>query len=251
MDTQIVELIGRHHLTAELLRAGMEVATPVRDRGIDLIAYADIDERLTKFASCPIQMKAAMKRSFGLATKYKRVHNLLIAYVWHLEDFHRRVTYALTYQEAFSIAERLGWTRTASWNQGAYTTTRPSAEILSLLEPYRMTPEKWRAKVTGLMKYEEQEAQKAEGWHLYESGITPPDRARGLFMVIEAHFYRNPEAPDISAYASHWLWANQGRYDREAMELLIAKYPLPNAPRIQPGYSDWDSYGNPNYKANA
>jgi hypothetical protein len=32
------------------------------------------------------------------------------------------------------------------------------------------------------------------------------------------------------------------------MELLIAKYPLPNAPRIQPGFSDWDSYGKPNYK---
>src|SRR5438876_7603876 len=48
VDTQIVELIGRHHLTAELLRAGLEVATPVRDRGIDLIAYADIDKRLTK-----------------------------------------------------------------------------------------------------------------------------------------------------------------------------------------------------------
>jgi hypothetical protein len=252
MDTQIVELIGRHHLTAELLRAGLEVATPVRDRGIDLIAYADIDERLHTFASCPIQMKAAMKRSFGLATKYKRVHNLLIAYVWHLEDLYRRVTYALTYQEAFSIAEELGWTRTKSWKRGAYITTRPSAEILSLLEQYRMTPQKWREKVAGLlMEYGEQEAQKAEGWRLYQSGSTSADRARGLFMVIEAHFYRNPEAPGIPTYASHWLWANQRRYDREVVDLLIAKYPLPNAPRIQPGFSDWDSYGNPNYKVTA
>jgi hypothetical protein len=251
MDTQIVELIGKHHLTAELLAAGLEVATPVRDRGVDLIAYADIDERLTKFASCPIQMKAAMKRSFGLATKYKRVHNLLIAYVWHLADLHHRVTYALTYQEAFSIAEGLGWTSTESWNRGAYTTTRPSAKILSLLEPYRMTPQKWRAKVMGIMKREEQEAQKTEGWSLYESGSAAGDRARGLFMVIEAHFYRNPEAPGISTYASHWLWANQGRFDREVVELLMAKYPLPDAPRIQHGYSDWDSYGNPNYKITA
>lgn len=251
MDTQIVELIGRHHLTAELLHAGLEVAAPVRDRGIDLIAYADIDKRLTKFASCPIQMKAAMKRSFGLATKYARVHNLLIAYVWHLEDFNKRVTYALTYQEAFDIAEKLGWTRTKSWQRGAYTTTRPSAKIVSLLEPHRMTPPKWREKVMGLMEYEEREQQKIEGWSLYESGSTRVERARGLFMVIKAHFYRNPEAPNLSTYASHWLSASQGNFDREVMELLIAQYPLPSRPRIQRGYSDWDSYEHPGYKITA
>ncbi len=248
MDTQIVELIGRHHLTAELLRAGLEVATPVRDRGIDLIAYADIDERLTKFAACPIQMKAAMKRSFSLATKYARVHSLLIAYVWHLEDFNKRVTYALTYEEAFSIAKRLGWTNTASWKRGAYTTTQPSAEIVSLLEPYRMTPKRWMEKVVMLMEYEELEEQKIRGWNLYESSNTPGERARGLLMVIEAHFHRNPQAPSFATYASHWLWANHERYDRTVVDLLIARYPLPSHPRIQRGYSDWDSYGDPNYK---
>jgi len=252
MENQIVELIGRHHLTAELLRAGLEVAAPVRDRGIDLIAYADIDKRLTEFASCPIQMKAAMKRSFSLAAKYKRIHNLLIAYVWQLEDIHKRVTYALTYQEAFAIAEKLGWPRTDSWRRGCYTTTRPSAKIVSLLEPYLMTPEQWWKKVTGIiMEYEEREGQKRAGWNLYEHGKTAADRARGLSRIIEAHFHRNPKAPSLSTYASHWLWANQVRYDPEVMDLLVAKYPLPSHPRIQPGYSDWDSYGDPNYKITA
>ena len=69
MDTQLVELIGRQQLTSELPRAGLEVATPIRDRGIDLIAYSDIDERLTRFGSCPIQMKAAMAHSFSLAAR--------------------------------------------------------------------------------------------------------------------------------------------------------------------------------------
>jgi hypothetical protein len=148
MDTQLVELIGRQHLTSELLRAGLEVATPIRDRGIDLIAYADIDKRLTRFASCPIQMKAAMTRSFSLATKYERVRNLLIAYVWNLNDVHTTVVYALTYQEALAVAETLGWTRTVSWKEGAYSTTRPSARIVELLEPYKMTPDKWWRRVT-------------------------------------------------------------------------------------------------------
>ena len=154
MDTQIVELIGKQRLTSELLRAGLEVATPIRDRGIDLIAYADIDERLTQFAACPIQMKAATTRSFGLARKYAKVRNLLIVYIWHLDDPSQTVIYALTYQEALAIAEGLGWTKTKSWRflHRAYSTTQPSAEIVSLLEPYRITQDKWWQKITGLTK---------------------------------------------------------------------------------------------------
>lgn len=44
VDTQLVELAGRNWLASELLRAGLEVARPERDRGIDLIAYVDLDE---------------------------------------------------------------------------------------------------------------------------------------------------------------------------------------------------------------
>lgn len=36
VDTQLVELAGRNWLASELLRAGLEVARPERDRGIDL-----------------------------------------------------------------------------------------------------------------------------------------------------------------------------------------------------------------------
>lgn len=32
------------------------------------------------------------------------------------------------------------------------------------------------------------------------------------------------------------------------MDLLLAKYPLLDHPRIQRGYSDWDSFGNPGYR---
>lgn len=43
VDSQVVELLGRNRLIDELLRAGLEVAVPERDRGIDLIAYLDLD----------------------------------------------------------------------------------------------------------------------------------------------------------------------------------------------------------------
>jgi hypothetical protein len=42
MNSQIVDLIGRNWLVNELLQANLEVALPLRDRGIDLIAFADL-----------------------------------------------------------------------------------------------------------------------------------------------------------------------------------------------------------------
>jgi len=36
-DSQVIELLGRNLLVAELLQAGLEVALPIRDRGIDLV----------------------------------------------------------------------------------------------------------------------------------------------------------------------------------------------------------------------
>jgi hypothetical protein len=66
LDTQLVELAGRNWLASELLRAGVEIARPERDRGIDLIAYVDIDERVERFVARPIQMKAATGAVFSL-----------------------------------------------------------------------------------------------------------------------------------------------------------------------------------------
>lgn len=151
LDTQTIELLGRQRLAGELLAAGLEVAEPMRDRGVDLIAYAELDRQLNGFTAKPIQMKAARERSFGIWNKYQKIHDLIIAFVWHLESPSEAATYALTCQEAEAIATRLGWTGTASWTEkGLYTTTNPSAELCEELKQYRMTPEGWWRKVTGL-----------------------------------------------------------------------------------------------------
>lgn len=47
-DSQVVELLGRNRLIEELLLAGLEVALPLRDRRIDLIAYADLAARVSR-----------------------------------------------------------------------------------------------------------------------------------------------------------------------------------------------------------
>jgi hypothetical protein len=85
-DSQVVELLGRNRLVSELLSAGLEVALPMRDRGIDLIAFADLRTKVKRFIACPIQMKAASEAAFSVQRKYSRIRNLLLTYVWYVGD---------------------------------------------------------------------------------------------------------------------------------------------------------------------
>jgi hypothetical protein len=152
VDKRVVELIGRNRLIDELLRAGLEVAVPARDRGIDLIAYVELKSLATKFIARPIQMKAASAESFSIDRKYAKVHGLILAFVWHVQDPDETVTYALSYPEALDVARARGWTKTPSLHEGSYTMTHPSHEVKKLLRRYEMTPDKWWRKIVGSAK---------------------------------------------------------------------------------------------------
>jgi hypothetical protein len=153
VDTQLVELAGRNWLASELLRAGLEVAKPERDRGIDLIAYLDLDEVSGNFHACPIQMKAATGAVFSLNPKYAKFPRLILTYVWNLADSTKTKCFALTYSEARAVADQMGYTKTDSWQTGGrnklpgYSTTAPSVRLRELLVPFEMNPEKWRNKI--------------------------------------------------------------------------------------------------------
>lgn len=153
VDTQLVELAGRNWLASELLRADLEVARPERDRGIDLIAYLDLDETTSTFHACPIQMKAATQAVFSLYAKYAKFPRLILAYVWNLRDSTQTTCFALTYREALAVADEMGYTNTDSWKTGGrnkipgYSTTAPSARLRELLTPFEMNPDKWRNKI--------------------------------------------------------------------------------------------------------
>jgi len=131
MDKQLVEFVGRNWLTSQLLSAGLEVARPERDRGIDLIAYRDVGEK-EHFLAYPIQMKAATRGVFSIDPKYEKFPRLILAYVWNLGDSARTTCFGLTYQQAIRAADEMGYTRTNSWQTGGrnkkrgYSTTRPS-----------------------------------------------------------------------------------------------------------------------------
>jgi hypothetical protein len=149
LDSQVVELLGRQRLIGELLRDGLEVAVPVRDRGVDLIAYADLSRQVARFASRPIQMKAATTSAFAVDQKYARIADLILAYVWYLDEPQQAVTYALPYVAAVEVATAMGYTETASWQQGRYTTTSPSRRLRELLEPFRMSSGRWWGLIVG------------------------------------------------------------------------------------------------------
>lgn len=150
MDTQIIELLGRNTLVNALLRAGFEVAQPARDRGVDLIAYLDVDDAIEQFVGVPIQLKAASQRSFNISKKYNKFPNLIMAYVWDLMRDTESPIYALTQQEAVAVGDTMGYTQTPSWqDKGHYSITSPPKKLIACLEPYRMNSEKWRDKLLG------------------------------------------------------------------------------------------------------
>ena len=90
VDGQTVEIIGRNYRVSLLACDGLEIARPERDRGVDLIAYLDLDQNSGGFTACPIQMKAATDQSFGISKKYEKFPQLLIVHLWHVHEPDRR-----------------------------------------------------------------------------------------------------------------------------------------------------------------
>ena len=152
-DTQLTEIFGRNRLINDLLRSGVEVATPARDRGVDLIAYLDIDEQIGRFAAVPIQIKTATQRSFSIDRKYAKFPDLLFAFVRGIGQPETATIYALTYPESVEVGKSMGWLDTESWIQGGrYTTTAPSERLLSLLSRYEIGPGTWKSRIASALR---------------------------------------------------------------------------------------------------
>jgi hypothetical protein len=95
---------------------------------------------------------------------------------------------------------------------------------------------------------DQNERDKEEARWLIKNGPTLGDKTLGVLSLIQAYhrIVRNPE--DFPKYASHWLWANKDDYPPEILAPLIAKYGLPKSPRIEKGFTSWNSRGNRLYK---
>jgi hypothetical protein len=135
-----VEVLGRAALTAALAADGLEVARPERDIGVDLLAFTR-----APWMAVPLQMKAATGEVFSVQRKYEPIEHLIMVYVWNVGQLGKAEFYAMTWREALAIAEELGWTRTASWQeQGWYSNHRPSERVKAAIEQHQMLPGCWR-----------------------------------------------------------------------------------------------------------
>jgi hypothetical protein len=154
MDTQQIGIIGKHILIADLLLAGLEVAEPIRDHGIDRIVFRDSNvdsEDPVKFSARPIQLKTSSKKTFELYRKYDRFDELRIVYVWNAESIwvegflSRPVIYCLKYKDAEEILKAGKHTETKSWNPGRHWfTNNPSPEMVKRLEKFQVkSPKDW------------------------------------------------------------------------------------------------------------
>jgi hypothetical protein len=159
MDTQTLELVGRHRLIEDLMGSGLEVAMPVRDCGVDLIAYAGAVvggvESGQRFFAHPLQLKAARGEAFTIARKYAKFDALVLVYAWNVAergsaddtDTQRGggpVFLAMTYREAVAVACDMGYTQTQSWvKDGLYSVTSVPERLRTRLEPMVVEPGGW------------------------------------------------------------------------------------------------------------
>lgn len=149
MEPQVVEILGRNWLINELLKAGIGIASPAIDQGIDLIAYLDREKNPSGFIAKPIQLKASSKEMFSIDAKYEKTNELLLVYVWHLQENKNIVAYAMNYRQALEVADQMGYTQNDSWiNFHSYTTTKPGEKIKTLLRKHEMTTDSWRAVIS-------------------------------------------------------------------------------------------------------
>lgn len=143
LDSQQIEILGRNLVKGAIIEANLEVATPERDNGIDLIMFRW--SHAGEFRARPIQIKSASKFSFGMDRKYEKIPGLIMVFVFACRTTSREI-YAMTYEQMVGVGEAMGWTKTESWQQrDGYSTRHPSPKLQALLLPYRMDqPQKWR-----------------------------------------------------------------------------------------------------------
>ena len=132
ISSATVEVAGRNWLTAQLLMRGFEVATPVVDRGVDLIVFKEVGEQGIR--ALPLQLKCASGESFSLDRKYEG-RGIPLAYIWNVTS--APVLFLMTYEEALVVLGAKAMA-TNSWAAGGkYAVTRVGADLRQRLQPFQ------------------------------------------------------------------------------------------------------------------
>lgn len=146
LDTEGISIVAQNRLIEQLVQAGVDVAVPARRHGFDLIAYLVPRDRSEHFGACPIRMKAAPGKAFGIDNTFESVANLLNVFVWGVGSESTSI-FALTNRELSAVADQLGYSLSPAFQKGLYPQQQTSKNLTEALEPFRMSVDSWRAKI--------------------------------------------------------------------------------------------------------
>ena len=126
-----VEIAGRSWVISRLLAHGCEVAVPVVDSGIDIIAFREIGDGGVR--ALPLQLKCATNEAFSLDVKYAR-RGITLIYVWPAMS--NPTDFVLSYDEARAVFVPRSPKTASSADGGAYSMSTVSKVRKQQLAPY-------------------------------------------------------------------------------------------------------------------
>ncbi len=139
--------VGKDIFISHIQSAGLKIAEPLSRERIDFLIYRDggPDRELIPFA---VQIKTSIHKTFSLHKNDLKMPRSLLAYVWNAKDYEESSIYAITYKEALHVLKEKGYAATDSWmSKGGYSVTDAGTDLKEMLEPYRMTPERWQQRL--------------------------------------------------------------------------------------------------------
>lgn len=145
LDTQQIEILGRNRLVSALLRDGIEVALPLRDNGIDLLAYTGYFDVSGVARMTPIQLKCASTTAWGLKKKYERIRGLHLVYLWHVASGEEPRFHCMSYENAVQLLNERGYSSSHSWEKnGSYAVNHVNDDLRTSLARFKVEPGEWR-----------------------------------------------------------------------------------------------------------
>lgn len=132
----LVGKAGELLVAAELMRRGVEVATPASDVGVDLLAYRLRDGQKTGSVFVPIQVKTYSGTGYRfLKTWFDRAPGLVLVSVWHVVE--TPVFYV--FRNLVDVVAAMGaHAQSDSWKErGIWSATTPSASDFGQMAEHR------------------------------------------------------------------------------------------------------------------
>ncbi len=132
--SNIIEVLGRNHLIAQLIEDGVHAAIPLWDHGVDLVAYHTDKAR-------PLQLKVSAADRWGVYKKYEDVVGLLMVHIWNVKSSSDVEIYAMSYRDAVEILNTTStYATSGTWTKelGHYDISPVPKKLRDKLKKFRM-----------------------------------------------------------------------------------------------------------------